>query len=209
VPVIDVDACSACLATLRACAERASTSSGEGCAAGDGLSHGSPGAASVGDASDGSAVGLVSVGDGSGVGLVSVGDGSGVGLVSVGDGSGVGLVSVGDGSEVGHASVGEGVGAGLGSADESVGLGSVGESVGLGSIGAGIGAGLVSVGEGSAEGEGLTVGAQVSVRGDAVPATARPPSAEPKAAVVASITARTQARRLTAVARGRAAVTRR
>jgi hypothetical protein len=198
VPVIDVDACSACLATLRACAERASTSSGEGCAAGDGLSHGSPGAASVGDASDGS-----------GVGLVSVGDGSGVGLVSVGDGSGVGLVSVGDGSEVGHASVGEGVGAGLGSADESVGLGSVGESVGLGSIGAGIGAGLVSVGEGSAEGEGLTVGAQVSVRGDAVPATARPPSAEPKAAVVASITARTQARRLTAVARGRAAVTRR
>jgi hypothetical protein len=209
VPVIDVDACSACLATLRACAERASTSSGEGCAAGDGLSHGSPGAASVGDASDGSGVGLVSVGDGSGVGLVSVGDGSGVGLVSVGDGSGVGLVSVGDGSEVGHASVGEGVGAGLGSADESVGLGSVGESVGLGSIGAGIGAGLVSVGEGSAEGEGLTVGAQVSVRGDAVPATARPPSAEPKAAVVASITARTQARRLTAVARGRAAVTRR
>jgi hypothetical protein len=189
VPVIDVDACSACLATLRACAERASTSSGEGCAAGDGLSHGSPGAASVGDASDGS-----------GVGLVSVGDGSGVGLVSVGDGSGVGLVSVGDGSEVGHASVGEGVGAGLGSA---------GESVGLGSIGAGIGAGLVSVGEGSAEGEGLTVGAQVSVRGDAVPATARPPSAEPKAAVAASITARTQARRLTAVARGGAAVTRR
>jgi hypothetical protein len=187
VPVIDVDACSACLATLRACAERASTSSGEGCAAGDGLSHGSPGAASVGDASDG----------------------SGVGLVSVGDGSGVGLVSVGDGSEVGHASVGEGVGAGLGSAGESIGLGSVGESVGVGSIGAGIGAGLVSVGEGSAEGEGLTVGAQVSVRGDAVPATARPPSAEPKAAVVASITARTQARRLTAVARGRAAVTRR
>ena len=148
-------------------------------------------------------VGLACVSDGSEVGLVSIGVGSGVGLVSVGVGSGVGLVSVGDGSEVGHGSVGEGSAVGLGSAGE-------GSAVGLGSAGEGSGVGLVSVGEGAAEGEGLSVGAQVSARDDvgSVRAIARPASAEPRAAVVAS-TARTHARRLTAVTRVRAAVTRR
>lgn len=86
-----------------------------------------------------------------------------VGEESVGDG--VGLVSVGDGSEVGHASVGEGSAVGLG-----------------------------SVGEGSVEGGGLSVGVQATVRGDgfwvvvgSLSATARPPRADPKTAVAASI----------------------
>ena len=115
---------------------------------------------------------------------MSVGDGSEGAIVSVGDGSVGAIVSVDDG----HGPVGEGVG---------VGLGEVG--VGLGEVG---------------EGEGLSVGAQVSVGGDVVAvgvgsicATARPPKEKPKAAVAAS-TARTQARRLTAIARRRAAVTR-
>lgn len=80
-------------------------------------------------------------------------------------GDGVGLVSVGDGSEVGHASVGEGSAVGLG-----------------------------SVGEGSVEGGGLSVGVQATVRGDgfwvvvgSLWATARPPRADPKTAVAASI----------------------
>ena len=95
-----------------------------------------------------------------------------VGEESVGDG--VGLVSVGDGSEVGHGSVGEG---------SAVGLGSVGEGVGVG-----------SVGEGSVGGGGLSVGVQATVRGDgfwvvvgSLWATARPPRADPKTAVAASI----------------------
>jgi hypothetical protein len=149
-----------------------------------------------------------------GVGLACVTDGSEVGLVSVGVGSGVEVASEGDGSEVGHGSVGEGSAVGLGSVGEgsAVGLGSAGDgsAVGLGSAGEGSGVGLVSVGEGAAEGEGLSVGTQVSARDDvgSVCAIARPPSAEPRAAVVAS-TARTHARRLTAVAGVRAAVTRR
>ena len=134
-------------------------------------------------------------------------------------GVGVGLVSVGDGSEVGHGSVGEGSAVGLGSVGEGVGvwLGSVGDGagVGLGSVGEGAGVGVGSVGEGAVEGGGLSVGAQVSVRGEGVCvdvgsicATARPPRGDPKAAEAAS-TARTQARSLTAVARRRAAVKRR
>jgi hypothetical protein len=194
VPPIDGDAVSACRARVSSCAERASISSGSGCAGGGGLSHCSPGTASVGDDSGGSVavgvgpgcvsgesvgvgVALVSVGDGSVGAIVSVGDGSVGAIVSVGDGSVGAIVSVGDG----HGPVGEGVG------------------VGLGEVG---------------EGEGLAVGAQVSVGGDVVAvgvgsicATARPPKEKPKAAVAAS-TARTQARRLTAIARRRAAVTR-
>ena len=111
-----------------------------------------------------------------------------VGEESVGDG--VGLVSVGDGSEVGHGSVGEGSAVGLGSVGEGVGVGSVGEGspVGLGSVGEG--AGIGSAGEGSVEGGGLSVGVQTTVRGDVVGslwATARPPRADPKTAVAASI----------------------
>jgi carbonic anhydrase/acetyltransferase-like protein (isoleucine patch superfamily) len=104
---------------------------------------------------------------------------------SVGDG--VGLVSVGDGSEVGQASVGEG---------SAVGLGSVGEgsAVGLGSVGEGSAVGLGSVGEGSVEGGGPSVGAQATGRSDrfwvgvgSPWATARPPRADPKTAVAATI----------------------
>ena len=117
-----------------------------------------------------------------------------VGEESVGDG--VGLVSVGDGSEVGHASVGEGSAVGLGSVGEgsAVGLGSVGEGVGLGSVGEGVAVGVGSVGEGSVGGGGLSVGVQATVRGDgfwvvvgSLWATARPPRADPKTAVAASI----------------------
>jgi hypothetical protein len=140
-------------------------------------------------------------------------------------GDAVGLVSVGDGSEVGHGSVGEGVGVGsvgegsavgLGSVGEGAGVGSVGEgvAVGIGSVGEGVAVGIGSVGEGSVEGGGLSVGGQATVRGDgfwvvvgSLWATARPPRAEPKTAVAASI-ARTQARSLTAGVR-RAVVTRR
>ena len=116
-------------------------------------------------------------------------------------GDGVGLVSVGDGSEVGHGSVGEGVGVGsvgegsavgLGSVGEGAGVGSVGEGSGLGSVGEGVGIG--SVGEGVVEGGGLSVGVQATVRGDgfwvvvgSLWATARPPRADPKTAVAASI----------------------
>jgi hypothetical protein len=191
VPPIGVHASSACLASVLSCAERASIASGEGCAAGGGLGHRSPGAESVGDVSGGS------------VGVGGVGD-----VAEERVGVDVGLVSVGDGSEVGHGSVGEG---------SAVGLGSVGEgsAVGVGSIGEGVGVGLGSVGEGSVEGGGLSVGAQVSVRSEGVCvdvgsicATARPPRADPKTAVAAS-TARTQARRLTAVARRLTAVARR
>jgi hypothetical protein len=165
------------LASIRWCAERSSIVSGKGCAAGGGLSHRSPGAESVGDDSGGS------------VGAGGVGD---VGEESVGDG--VGLVSVGDGSEVGHASVGEGSAVGLGWVGEGSGVGSVGEgsAVGLGSVGEGVGLG--SVGEGSVEGGGLSVGVQATVRGDgfwvvvgSLSATARPPRADPKTAVAASI----------------------
>ena len=106
-----------------------------------------------------------------------------VGEESVGDG--VGLVSVGDGSEVGHGSVGEG---------SAVGLGSVGEGVGVGSVGEGSAVGLGSVGEGSVGGGGLSVGVQATVRADgfwvvvgSLWATARPPRADPKTAVAASI----------------------
>ena len=117
-----------------------------------------------------------------------------VGEECVGDG--VGLVSVGDGSEVGHASVGEGSAVGLGSVGEGVGVGSVGEgsAVGLGSVGEGVAVGIGSVGEGSVEGGGLSVGVQATVRGDgfwvvvgSLWATARPPRADPKTAVAASI----------------------
>ena len=80
-------------------------------------------------------------------------------------GGAVGLASVGDGSEVGHGSVGEGSAVGLG-----------------------------SVVEGSVEGGGLSVGVQATVRGDgfwvvvgSLWATARPPRADPKTAVAASI----------------------
>jgi hypothetical protein len=202
VPPIGVHASSACLASVLSCAERASIASGEGCAAGGGLGHRSPGAESVGDVSGGS-VGVGGVGDvaeervGVDVGLVSVGDGSEVGHGSVGEGSAVGVGSVGEGSAVGVGSIGEG------------------SAVGVGSIGEGVGVGLGSVGEGSVEGGGLSVGAQVSVRSEGVCvdvgsicATARPPRADPKTAVAAS-TARTQARRLTAVARRLTAVARR
>jgi len=111
-------------------------------------------------------------------------------------GDGVGLVSVGDGSEVGHASVGEGSAVALGSVGEGVGIGSVGEgsAVGLGSVGEGVAVGIGSVGEGSVEGGGLSVGAQATVRSDgfcvvvgSLWATARPPRADPKTAVAASI----------------------
>jgi hypothetical protein len=132
---------------------------------------------------------------------------------SVGDG--VGLVSVGDGSEVGHGSVGEGVGVGSVGEGSAVGLGSIGEGVGIGSVGEGVAVGIGSVGEGSVEGGGLSVGAQATVRSDGFwvgvgsPwATARPPRADPKTAVAATI-ARTYARSLTAVVRCRAVVTRR
>jgi hypothetical protein len=115
-----------------------------------------------------------------------------VGEESVGDG--VGLVSVGDGSEVGHASVGEGSAVGLGSVGEGVGVGSVGAGVGVGSVGAGVAVGIGSVGEGSVGGRGLSVGVQATVRGDgfwvvvgSLWATARPPRADPKTAVAASI----------------------
>jgi hypothetical protein len=117
-----------------------------------------------------------------------------VGEESAGDG--VGLVSVGDGSEVGHASVGEGSAVGLGSVGEGVGVGSVGKgsAVGLGSVGEGVAVGIGSVGEGSVEGGGLSVGVQATVRGDgfwvvvgSLCATARPPRADPKTAVAASI----------------------
>jgi hypothetical protein len=78
--------------------------------------------------------------------------------------------------------------------------------VGVGSVGEGVGVGLGSVGEGVGVG-GPSVGAHVSARDDGVVgstwATARPPSSSPNAAVAASAT-RTQARRLTAVAPGRA-----
>ena len=118
-------------------------------------------------------------------------------------GDAVGLVFVGDGSEVGHGSVGEGVGVGsvgegvgVGSVGEgsAVGLGSVGEGAGLGSVGEGVAVGIGSVGEGSVEGGGLSVGVQATVRGDgfwvvvgSLWATARPPRADPKTAVAASI----------------------
>jgi hypothetical protein len=171
VPPIDVGATSACLASVRCFTERPSIAFGKGCAPGGGLGHRSPGAESVGD------------GGGGTVGVGGVGD---VAEESVGDG--VGLVSVGDGSGVGHASVGEG---------SAVGLGSVGEGVGVGSAGEGVAVGIGSVGKGSVEGDGPSVGAQASVRGDglwvgvgSLWATARPPSADPKAAVAAS-TART------------------
>ena len=115
---------------------------------------------------------------------------------SVGDA--VGLVSVGDGSEVGHGSVGEGSAVGLGSVGEGVGVwfGSVGDGagVGVGSVGEGAEVGVGSVGEGAVEGGGLSVGAQATVRGDgfwvvvgSLWATARPPRADPKTAVAASI----------------------
>ena len=146
------------------------------------------------------------------VGEESVGDA--VGLVSVGDGSEVGHASVGEGSAVGLGSVGEGVGVGSIGEGSPVGLGSPGEGVGLGSPGEGVAVGIGSVGEGSVEGGGLSVGVQTTVRGDvfwlvvgSLWATARPPRADPKTAVAASI-ARTQARSLTAVVR-RAIVTRR
>jgi hypothetical protein len=131
-----------------------------------------------------------------------------VDVAGAGLGAGVGLVSVGDGSDVGHGSVGEGSGVGLGSGVGSgVGLG---VGVGVGSVGEGVGVGLGSVGEGVGVG-GPSVGAHVSAGDDGVVgstwATARPPSASPKAAVAASA-ARTQARRLPAVARRRAVVTR-
>jgi carbonic anhydrase/acetyltransferase-like protein (isoleucine patch superfamily) len=100
-------------------------------------------------------------------------------------GDAVGLVSVGDGSEVGHGSVGEG---------SAVGLGSVGEGAGVGSVGEGVAVGIGSVGKGSVEGGGLSVGVQATVRGDgfwvvvgSLWATARPPRADPKTAVAASI----------------------
>ena len=116
-----------------------------------------------------------------------------VGEESVGDG--VGLVSVGDGSEVGHASVGEGSAVGLGSVGEgsAVGLGSVGAGVGVGSVGEGVAVGIGSVGEGSVGGGGLSVGVQATVRDGfwvvvgSLWATARPPRADPKTAVAASI----------------------
>ena len=89
-------------------------------------------------------------------------------------GDAVGIVSVGDGSEVGH--------------------GSVGEGVGVGSVGEGVAVGIGSVGEGSVGGGGLSVGVQATVRGDgfwvvvgSLWATARPPRADPKTAVAASI----------------------
>ena len=120
-------------------------------------------------------------------------------------GVGVGLVSVGDGSEVGHGSVGEGSGVGLGSVGEAVGagsvgggsavaLGAVGEGAGVGAVGEGVAVGIGSVGEGAVEGGGLSVGVQATVRGDgfwvvvgSLWATARPPRADPKTAVAASI----------------------
>ena len=107
---MDVGATSACLASVRLCAERPSIASGKGCAAGGGLGHRSPGAESVGDDSGGS-VGAGGVGDVAeesvGVGLVSVGDGSEVGHGSVGEGAGVWLGSVGEGAvEGGGLSVG-------------------------------------------------------------------------------------------------------
>ena len=123
-----------------------------------------------------------------------------VGEESVGDG--VGLVSVGDGSEVGHGSVGEGSAVGLGSVGEGVGVGSVGAGsavwlgagVGVGSVGESVAVGIGSVGEGSVGGGGLSVGVQATVRGDgfwvvvgSLWATARPPRADPKTAVAASI----------------------
>jgi hypothetical protein len=109
------------------------------------------------------------------------------------------IVSVGDG----HGPVGEGVGVEVGEGEGvGVGPGEVGE-------GEGVGVGPGEVGEG----EGLSVGAQVSVGGDVVSvgvgslcATALPPKEKPKAAVAAS-TARTQARRLAAIAGRRAADT--
>jgi hypothetical protein len=111
---------------------------------------------------------------------------------SVGDG--VGLVSVGDGSEVGHGSVGEGVGVGSVGEGSAVGLGSIGEGVGIGSVGEGVAVGIGSIGEGSVEGGGLSVGAQATVRSDGFWvgvgsswATARPPRADPKTAVAATI----------------------
>ena len=188
-PPIDVVACSACFASARSCAERVAIGPGCGCAVG-GLGHRSPGAECVGVECGGS------VGAGDAVDVAGASLGAGVGLVSVGDGLGVGHGSVGEGSGVGLGSVGEGSGVGLG-----VGVGSVGEGsgVGLGSVGDGVGVG------------GLSVGAHVSARDDEVVgsiwATARPPSASPKAAVAASA-AMTQARRLTALARRPAAVTR-
>jgi hypothetical protein len=177
------------LASIRWCAERASIASGKGSVAGGGLSHRSPGGAeSVGDDSG------VSVGGG-GVGDVveeSVGDG--VGLVSVGDGSEVGHASVGEGSTVGLGSVGEGVGVGSVGEGSAVGFGSVGEGVGVGSVGGAVAVGIGSVGEGSVEVGGLSVGVQATVRGDgfwlvvgSLWATARPPRADPKTAVAASI----------------------
>jgi hypothetical protein len=148
VPPIGVHASSACLASVLSCAERASIASGEGCAAGGGLGHRSPGAESVGDVRGGS------------VGVGGVGD-----VAEERVGVDVGLVSVGDGSEVGHGSVGEGSAVGLG-----------------------------SVGEGSVEGGGPSVGAQATGRSDrfwvgvgSPWATARPPRADPKTAVAASI----------------------
>jgi hypothetical protein len=206
VPPIDVVACSTCFASARSCAERVAIGPGCGCAVG-GLGHRSPGAECVGVECGGSvgvgvAVDVAGASLGAGVGLVSVGDGLGVGHGWVGEGSGVGLGSVGEGSGVG---LGVGVGVGVGSVGEGsgVGLGSVGEGSGLG-----LGSGGVGVGVGVG---GLSVGAHVSARDDEVVgsawATARPPSASPKAAVAASA-ARTQARRLTAPARRRAAVNR-
>jgi hypothetical protein len=215
VPPIDVVACSDCLASARSCAERVSIGPGWG-RAGGGLGHRSPGAESVGVESGGSvgagdALDVAGASLGAGVWLASVADGPGVGHGSVGEGSGVGLGSVGDGSGVG---LGVGVGVGVGSVGEGpgVGVGSVGEGsgLGLGSVGEGSGLGLGSVGEGVGVG-GLSVGAHVSARDDEVVgsvwATARPPSTSPKADVAASA-ARTQARRLTAPARRRAAVNR-
>jgi hypothetical protein len=197
VPPIDVVACSTCFASARSCAERVAIGPGCGCAVG-GLGHRSPGAECVGVECGGS------VGAGDAVDVAGASLGAGVGLVSVGDGLGVGHGSVGEGSDVGLGSVGEGSGVGLG----------VGVGVGVGSVGEGSGVGLGSVGEGVGVGVGvggLSVGAHVSARDDEVVgsiwATARPPSASPKAAVAASA-ARTQARRLTALARRPAAVTR-
>jgi hypothetical protein len=197
VPPIDVVACSACFASGRSCAERVAVGPGWGCDGG-GLGHRFPGAECVGVECRGS------VGAGDAVDVAGASLGAGVALVSMGDGPGVGHGPVGEGSGVGLGSVGEGVGVGV-VVDVGVGVG-----VGVGSVGEGSGVGLGSVGEGVGVG-GLWVGAHVSAGDDEVVgsiwATARPPSASPKAAVAASA-ARTQARRLAALARRLAAVKR-
>jgi hypothetical protein len=133
---------------------------------------------------DGAVEGVV-VGDGDsvrvGVGVGSV-DGEGVGVI-------VGVASI-KGSVVGVGSVGEGSGVGLESVGErSAGGGGVSVAVGGG---VSVGAGDVSLGVGSAVGS----------------AAARPPSAEPNAAVAAT-TAMMPARRRTGVAQCRTAAIRR